>query len=169
MSHPKPLPKISTRDVERFWSKVNKRCPDECWSWTGGLGSGIRAVFWVCETTTYAARVMWFLQNGQDPGRLNVLHSCDNAACVNPRHLFLGTLKDNHDDMKEKGRRASFVGAKNSQAKLTDFDVKLMRALHFQNGASMRSIAIRFGVQPSVGQRAIQGDTWNHVKYLLKE
>lgn len=55
---------------------------------------------------TSAHRFAWELTNGPIPDGMNVLHACDNRACCNPAHLFLGTQKDNMIDMHAKGRGA---------------------------------------------------------------
>lgn len=49
-------------------------------------------------------RLAWEKENGEIPKGMFVLHKCDNRACFNPYHLFLGTIKDNALDMVSKGR-----------------------------------------------------------------
>lgn len=89
---------------QRFWNKVNKQTIDGCWEWIGckdRLGYG-RLMYW--GTLTLAHRFSWELHNKKIPKGLNVLHKCDNRKCVNPEHLWLGTHRDNMEDMVKKGR-----------------------------------------------------------------
>jgi HNH endonuclease len=60
-------------------------------------------------------RVVWIALHG-DPGKLKVLHTCDNPPCCNPRHLFLGTPKDNTDDMISKGRARFWTPGRDYQS-----------------------------------------------------
>lgn len=100
------------RDIERFWSHVDKS--GECWVWVAcrrplrnGLpGYGLFQVKVAGKWKCFGAhRFSYELSTGESPGRLFVLHKCDNMACVRPEHLFLGTQQDNMDDMFSKGRR----------------------------------------------------------------
>ena len=89
----------------RFWAKVDKGEPDECWNWMGALNNYGCARFWVSgSTVVYASRYSYELHNGAIPTGMQVCHHCDNPACVNPAHLWLGTNMDNVDDKMLKGR-----------------------------------------------------------------
>ena len=58
-------------------------------------------------TTIKAHRASWQVYFGSIPNDLQVLHHCDNRACINPEHLWLGTHQDNMDDMVQKNRQAN--------------------------------------------------------------
>jgi len=90
---------------ERFWSKVDVKGADDCWLWTGYCG------YWGYGRLPFrwegriASRYSYYINIDEDFNReLFVCHSCDVPACVNPAHLWLGTTKDNMQDMASKGR-----------------------------------------------------------------
>lgn len=88
---------------ERFWDRVEKT--QTCWLWIAGTKNSGYGVFAPERDRTYMAhRYGWTLTRGPIPGGMLVCHTCDNKLCVRPEHLFLGTPKDNMDDMREKGR-----------------------------------------------------------------
>jgi hypothetical protein len=86
-----------------------------------------------------------------------VCHSCDNRACVNPHHLFLGTQADNLRDMREKGRQSR--GEAHGHAKLTAADVHLIRC----DTRTQRAIAADYGVSVATVNHARTGKNWGHI------
>jgi len=99
--------------AERFWAKVYRMDEDECWPWMGarqpsghGRISEGRRASWAGARALGAHRVSWELrhQRSLKPGDV-VRHTCDNPRCVNPRHLVVGSQRDNVNDMDRRGRR----------------------------------------------------------------
>ena len=94
----------------RFWSKVNKAGPvhptleTACWVWLAATRDGYGEIGIAGRSPQQAHRIAWEMTVGPIPDGFNVLHNCDNPPCVNPSHLFLGTKKDNTQDMIAKGR-----------------------------------------------------------------
>lgn len=119
--------------VERFWNKVDKSGgPNACWPWTGAktsFGYGDFRVSRGLRLSTH--RLAWELTHGVILPGLCVCHKCDRPSCCNPRHMFLGTRRDNTRDSIKKGR--AFIGTPRANLhrrrswQLTDADVQLVR------------------------------------------
>jgi len=93
----------------RFWGKIDRSGgPDVCWNWVAKSRSKSGRGYGVFRNSDgrneQAHRVAWKLTNGPIPDGLLGCHKCDNVLCCNPAHLFLGTPKQNTDDMLAKGR-----------------------------------------------------------------
>ena len=95
-----------TNERERFWNNVKRGDKNDCWLWLGGKTKSGYGQCYFEKKVQRAHRVAWMLSKSivPIPSGMGVLHTCDNPACVNPLHLFLGTQKDNMQDCKSKGR-----------------------------------------------------------------
>lgn len=160
--------------AERLWAKVDKTPglgPDgDCWEWRGCVVKGgygqIERPKAEGGGKDYVHRVAYELANDVDIGIARktgplVLHTCDNRCCVNPTHLFLGTDADNWKDMAAKGRNRSGnqKGVANPQAKLSDDEVRAIRAA----SGTCESIAEQFGICPSWAWTVRNHEAWTHI------
>jgi hypothetical protein len=168
--------------TERFWSKVDRNGPvpthvphlGPCWIWTSATNWGYGLIT-VNRRTRRAHHIAWELTSGPIPSGLWVLHKCDNRPCVRPDHLFVGTRRNNIDDMVNKGRvpkGASHyarlkpellpIGERHSQSKLTAEQVREIRALYAAGGVTHADLAVRYGVsRKSIGD-IVNRKYWLH-------
>lgn len=132
--------------LRRFWRHVDKSSLNECWNWTASTSGGygrLRVLVGDKWKTANANRVSWEIHYSDIPDGLFVCHKCDNKLCVNPEHLFLGTPKDNTQDMLSKNRHSK--GSSHPVSKLTEEDVKRIFDLR-ENGLTHQEIADHFSV-----------------------
>lgn len=98
----------STPVSVRFWKYVERAGDDECWIWHGStISKGYGQLETRRDGRRYVAlahRISFEMHVGAIPDGLFVCHTCDNPPCVNPKHLFLGSNKDNIHDAMTKGR-----------------------------------------------------------------
>lgn len=148
--------------IKAFWEKVDKHAANGCWLWTGSANNwGYGRVKTTFTKQRGAHRISWELHNGPIPKGLNALHKCDTPRCVNPNHLFLGTLKDNTADAVAKDRHAR--GERMRRNKLTAANVLEIRA-RYQRTMTAKELSALYGVTADTIAAAAVGKTWKHLK-----
>jgi hypothetical protein len=149
--------------AERFWEKVDRRGPNECWPWMASTNHRGYGVIGAGKGTqhAFAHRVAWELTNGPIPPGKCVCHRCDNPPCCNPAHGFLGTHSANMADAATKLRFP--VGTKHWNAKLTEDEVRTIRHIHSTRKILQRELADRYGVTPVQISNIINRRHWRHL------
>ncbi len=156
---------------QRFWAQLDKDGPihpvwGQCWQWTGSYKGKGYGTIRVNNEALLAHRYCWVLHNGAIPDNLLVCHHCDNPGCVNPTHLFLGTVQDNAVDMTDKGRHVYSKGESNPNRTLTEEQVLEIRRRHpgrKDKTHGTLALAREFGVHPSIIRRIAYGKIWTHI------
>jgi hypothetical protein len=141
---------------ERFLKKVCRT--STCWLWTASCFKTGYGQFQKDGTMVSAHRMSFELFNGPIPKGMMVMHSCDVKKCVNPKHLSLGTAKDNVADAISKKRM--LVGEKNGQAKLTVGDVLAIRSANLSSHTQLAAI---FGVSRRLVGMIRRRERWVHL------
>ena len=157
---------------ERFNEKYEVNQETGCWEWTACTDRHGYGHIQVSNKKTLAHRVSYLLHVGEIEDGLSVCHRCDNPKCVNPKCLFLGTHKENMQDMYRKGRRQAVVGERTHQARLRSVDVRAIKKLLLRYPVRMRGdgrginsfLARWFGVNVSCISLIIEGRNWQHIE-----
>lgn len=143
----------------RLWSKVKKG--EGCWEWTGATKpEGYAQIRNDGHAQIYIHRAAWELTYGPIPGTLRVLHRCDNRRCVNPAHLFLGTIADNNADRAAKGRNAPCRGRYGPNARLTEEQVAEIRGTYVKGKVTCKQLGKRYGVDHTTIHHIVKGRSW---------
>ena len=154
---PKKAQNVKWGVKEVFWDHIKEE-ENGCWSFKGSLDK-YRDVYY--NSKHYGAhRFSYILHYGKYEKGLCICHKCDNKGCVNPDHLFLGTQKDNMDDMWNKGRGNPPInkGEKNGSSKLTEKEV-----IQIKENRKMKSVAelsILFSISKSTIRDIYSNRTW---------
>ena len=160
---------IDADKMKRFESKYLPDPNSGCWLWTAGIDSSGYGTFLYNGRTLGAHKVAYLLYKGEIPTGLLVLHSCDVRCCVNPSHLFLGTLYDNMQDRNSKGRQARLRGSNNGNSKLTAEQVHIIYTSYNGKDINITTLGKEFNVDPSTIHLILKGRNWSHLtKHILR-
>lgn len=143
-----------------FWEKVAKAGPDNCWPWQGHKTSQGYGRLTAEGRNWWAHRLAYESAKGSLPEwsfEAEVQHSCNNPCCCNPRHLWLGTRKDNMKTASEQGT-LSRKGIKNGNFKLVPEQIIAIR----EDKRPSRAVAKDYGVEKTQILRIRKGIHWSH-------
>jgi len=117
-----------------------------CIVWQGYLSQGYGRLG-MGGTAVLAHRLSWALYHLESPGGRLVCHHCDRPACINPEHLFVGTVIDNNRDRHRKGRSVmpGCIGSRHGMSRLTENDVRRIKDMR-RDGMTAEAIASHFPV-----------------------
>lgn len=157
-----------------FLARIRFTDDGSCWEWEGSktVGYGM-----ICCTrggikqSRGAHRVSYEFFIGEIPPGMFICHRCDNRACVNPNHLFLGTPKDNTQDMVEKGRSCrgrsnpatGHRGEDSPNAKITERQVLEIRRRYAAGDITQEELAQEFGISSAHVCGIIRRRFWKHL------
>jgi hypothetical protein len=154
--------KMKKRDInwngtpeERLMNKTRKT--DTCWLWEGLIRNTGYGSISIDGKDTSTHRLAYSLFNGEITDNLCVLHKCDVRNCINPEHLFLGTISENNTDCARKGRRS--MGENHHNNKLSIKSVKEIKKLLLSN-ISKAEIGRKYGVCSTTIFHISSGKTW---------
>lgn len=160
----KPFP--MEERISTFWKRADIKGDDECWNWKfppdpqTGYGR-----YSFQKKHTSAHRFAWIISRGTIPKGMCVCHHCDNRICVNPKHLFLGTIADNNADMIRKGRQSK--APRNN--KISEDDVIKIRSMWKPYKVSVRKISETLKLGYKSCEIAVSKHHWKHIPWTQNE
>lgn len=148
------LPYLPPWKRRSFWGRINRAGPNDCWPWQGAIQRNGYGNLRLGSHTYQAHRIAYWLTTHEDPGELDVLHTCDNRPCCNPGHLFIGDNTANVADRVAKGR--------NNTSPLTARDIRSIR-IRASRRERQRDIAADLGISQATVSNIVNRKTWRHV------
>lgn len=149
--------------IESFNAKWKLNEANGCWEWTAAKYTNGYGQIKVPKQRVQmvAHRLSYLIHHGEIPNGQYVLHKCDNRCCVNPEHLWLGTKKDNSQDMVAKNRH--LFGERQAGHKLTEKHVRIVLELK-KLGVKQIRIAEMLGMSNMQISRIVRAERWAHMQ-----
>jgi hypothetical protein len=163
---------FSQKVLNRFGSKVDFKYLENgqldhnvCWEWKSSKNPNGYGTFWYIKSSILAHRFAYEAEVDDIPYGLEVCHSCDNHACVNPSHLSPETHDVNMKDMVNKNRQSQ--GDNHKKSVLTNENAKKI-LINVYNGEykSISQIKKIYGVGKTTIVDLLHGKNW---KPIVKE
>ncbi len=148
--------------VDRIYRRIDWSDYDGCWEWHGAHNKKGYGIISIDNRRICTHRLMYWVERGAIPAGMLVLHKCDNPKCCNPAHLFLGTAKENTQDMMKRGRGApppTHKGESCTWSKLTTAEVLAIKELHSLGQHTYTALGRKFGVSNVHVKRIIDGES----------
>lgn len=146
---------LTSAQIEQFWNQVEKS--SDCWNWKGKLNNCHYGTFYINKQFLLTHRLAFALTNRDVKIGECVCHHCDNPGCVNPDHLWIGTIADNAKDREEKGRG---VRSKEPKKFISRALAEKIRHAHSQTALKPSTLGLIYGVSRRCVRRIIRGETW---------
>lgn len=152
---------------QRFLNSFIEGSPEECWNWLGTVHKyngypNISKMIDGREIKILGNRYALELKLGR-PIKEGMLacHTCNNRKCVNPNHLYEGTIQSNVQDRERSGTTAK--GSQMPHAVLNESIVREIKLALLPHTETNRSIAKRFGIRENLVAQIKAGNTWRHI------
>jgi hypothetical protein len=148
--------------IERFNSSY-VISENGCWNWIKSLGTHGSGNISVNGNQMLSYRYSYLIHKGEIPKGMDVCYSCDNRACVNPKHLWLGTHRENMMDSLNKGRGNRQIGSECHKAKLTEEQVIEIRLKHASGYFNYCDLSKIYGITHQAIRDIVIRKNWKHI------
>ncbi len=157
------IPLCDREKVKSIIRNTSKETASGCWEWTRGRNAYGYGVRFFRGKVHGAHRLSFAATHGSIPDQVSVCHRCDNPACVNPDHLWLGSQRENIQDAAKKNRMRRYFGDTSPTAKLTEDLVREIRATYARGGSTKAALGRQYGCTAMNILAIVRNKTWKHI------